>query len=80
MGFMFPSNLNLQFMLAKASGSMKQKAVAVRDDRITFMTQALHYLKFLKMFAWEKYYRRIIAGAVTCFLQSFHTFHPQKYN
>ena len=50
-----------QFLLAKGSGSCRRKAVAIRDDRVTFMTQALHYLKFLKMFGWEKYYRNIIS-------------------
>ncbi|CAG7829718.1 unnamed protein product, partial [Allacma fusca] len=51
----FPASYPIQWLLAKASANMRKKSINVRDTRIMYLTQALHSLKFLKMFAWEKH-------------------------
>ncbi|CAG7718691.1 unnamed protein product, partial [Allacma fusca] len=56
----FPASYPIQWLLAKASANMRKKSINVRDTRIMYLTQALHSLKFLKMFAWEKHFARLI--------------------
>ncbi|CAL8127014.1 unnamed protein product [Orchesella dallaii] len=51
----FPLAYPLQYFLAKGSGSLRRKAVQVKDERVSLISQALQHFKFLKMFGWERY-------------------------
>ncbi|ODN02075.1 Multidrug resistance-associated protein 5 [Orchesella cincta] len=51
----FPLAYPLQYFLAKGSGSLKRKAIQIKDERVSLISQALQHFKFLKMFGWESY-------------------------
>lgn len=51
-----------QYFLAKGSGAMRRKAVRVKDERVSLISQVVQHFKFLKMFAWESYLYDTISG------------------
>lgn len=41
---------------------MRRKAVRVKDERVSLISQVVQHFKFLKMFAWESYLYDTISG------------------
>ncbi|CAG7785093.1 unnamed protein product, partial [Allacma fusca] len=57
----FPASYPIQYFLARLSASFKRKSLVFRDSRVMYLSQAVQNLKFIKIFAWEKYFDDLIS-------------------
>jgi hypothetical protein len=58
----------LQYGLSRLMGYLRGKTVTVSDQRVRLITEILSYMKFIKMYAWEKCFAKaLLSKSLLCF-------------
>jgi hypothetical protein len=50
----------LQYGLSRMIGYLRGKTVTVSDQRVRLMTEILSHIRFIKMYAWEKCFTKVL--------------------